>query len=83
MRTRVVVAILVDLVLGAFLVVIAVTHGTLVFREHDPRTGQLKSVGMHRDRLVTYVVIIMAVTTAWWLLGLRHKGKEGAGRLHS
>jgi hypothetical protein len=64
---RAVVAILVDVVLGALLIILAVTHATLVFNENGV------GVAMHQYKLVVLIVAIMAIVTAWWLLGRRRR----------
>ena len=63
MSFRTIVAILVDLVLGGLLIVLAVTHASLVFNKNG--VGMV----MPQYKLVVPIIVVMVVVTTWWLLG--------------
>lgn len=65
MPFRATVAIIVDVVLGGLLILLSVTHATLVY--HKKGVG----VGLPQYQVIVPIIIIMVTATGWWLLGRR------------
>jgi hypothetical protein len=68
MSFRAIVAIIVDVLLGVVLFLISVVHVHLTVRD---KNGD--GVIVPEYQVVIPILIIMGVTTAWWLLGRRRR----------
>jgi hypothetical protein len=68
MSFRAIVAIIVDVLLGVVLFLISVVHVHLTVRD---KNGD--GVIVPEYQAVIPILIIMGVTTAWWLLGRRRR----------
>jgi hypothetical protein len=68
MSFKAIVAIIVDVLLGVVLFLISVVHVHLTVRD---KNGD--GVIVPEYQVVIPILIIMGVTTAWWLLGRRRR----------
>lgn len=69
MSFRAKVTLVVDVLLGAVLVVLFVTRVQFVFWNRHGGSSHM----VHQDYQYAAILIVMGAVTAWWLLGRRRK----------